>query len=90
MYQLSYIAVVMQHKKHREPHTYTSCVHVQVILITRLFQRVVNVMEGRQARTSLLGGKFLFPIYSVNFYQSYLKISCLPSKVADCLISQHI
>lgn len=79
MYQLSYIAVVMQHKKHREPHTYTSCVY------TRLFQRVVNVMEGRQARTSLLGGKFLFPIYSVNFYQSYLKINCLPSKVADCL-----
>lgn len=54
MYQLSYIAVVMQHKKHREPHTYTSCVHVQVILITRLFQRVVNIMGGRQANTSLL------------------------------------
>lgn len=27
MYQLSYIAVVMQHKKHREPHTYTHPVY---------------------------------------------------------------
>lgn len=53
MYQLSYIAVVMQHKKHREPHTYTHPVYTSHFNYQTIPESC-QYYGGKTSNTSLL------------------------------------
>lgn len=61
MYQLSYIAVVMQHKKHREPHTY---VHILCACTSHFnYQTIPESCQYYGGKT----GTYITPLREISF-----------------------